>query len=193
MRAGNISFRSDNFRGLYREADANVVAVEYRGYGLSEGTPGEAAIRADMEEVLAWLRARDDIDVARLFLLGRSLGGAVAVQLAATHQHQLAGLILENTFTSTSDMVDLIMPQLRYFKWLSRNHWGTLETVPRLTLPCLFVSSGRDELVPASMMPLLFERYAGAKERLHIAAGQHMNAHTFPDYLPRIKRFLAAQ
>ncbi len=53
-----MSFRLENFRALYRTCDANVLAVEYRGYGLSEGTPGEAAFRSDVAEVLLWLRSR---------------------------------------------------------------------------------------------------------------------------------------
>jgi alpha-beta hydrolase superfamily lysophospholipase len=56
---------------------------------------------------------------------GRSLGGAVAINLASqqVYQNVIKGLILENTFTSISDMIDSVLPVLKYFKFLSRNRW----------------------------------------------------------------------
>jgi pimeloyl-ACP methyl ester carboxylesterase len=189
--AGNISFRNDNFRALFRECGCNVVAVEYRGFGLSEGVAGEPELRSDAVEVLDWLLQRSDIDTKRVFLFGRSIGGAVAVHLAAARPDALAGLILENTFTCIGDLVDVLMPKLGYFKFLLRNPWVNIEVVPKLRIPCLFISGGKDEMIPQPMMPRLRELYGGAmKEVLHFPEGGHMNCNMFPGYNEKISKFL---
>lgn len=189
--AGNMSFRNDNFRALFHECGANVVAVEYRGYGLSEGTPSEEALRSDAIEVLDWISRKTQLDQSRLFLLGRSIGGSVAVHLAQERPALLAGLILENTFTCIGDLVDVLMPKLSYFKFLLRNPWRNVDVVPQLKVPCLFISSGKDELIPRGMMPKLEQIYGGAiKESIHFPEAGHMNANQFPGYDAKIASFI---
>ena len=189
--AGNLSFRGDNYRGLYHDCGFNVLAVEYRGFGLSGGVPGEALFRSDALEVFDWLVARPEVDRSRIFLLGRSIGGAVATHLAAERQEQLAGLVLENTFTRIGDLVDIVMPKLRYFKFLLTNPWNNAEVLRRLQLPCLFISSGNDELIPRAMMKELHEHYPGRpRDWLFYEGAHHMDAHTFPGYCRRISQFV---
>jgi pimeloyl-ACP methyl ester carboxylesterase len=131
------------------------------------------------------------LDKSRLFVLGRSIGGAVALHLAASRPGVLAGLILENTFTAIGDLVDILMPALRHFKFLLRNPWRNVDIVPQLQLPCLFISSGKDELIPREMMPRLMRLY-GAKEKdmIHFPEAGHMNANTFPGYDTKIASFI---
>jgi fermentation-respiration switch protein FrsA (DUF1100 family) len=189
--AGNLSFRNENYRGLFHEAGLNVLAVEYRGFGVSEGVPGEAQMTSDALEVLDWLLQRPEVDAKKIFVLGRSIGGAVAVHLAKSRQQKLAGLILENTFTRIGDLVDILMPKLSYFKFLLTNPWSNEDVVKELAIPCLFISSGRDELIPKAMMERLREQYAGTvKEWVFYPDAQHMNAHTFPYYNFKIKQFV---
>lgn len=116
--------------------------VSYRGYGSSEGSPSEAGIKLDAAAALAYARDRTDVlDVSRLYLFGRSIGGACAIAMAATPQAQaiLRGVVIENTFTSIDDMIDQIMPFLGFAKALNRNKWDSLEGVKRIALPMLFI------------------------------------------------------
>ncbi len=191
--AGNMSFRNDNFRALFFACGANVVAVEYRGFGLSEGSPSEELLRSDAVQVLDWLARRDDLDQSRLFVLGRSIGGAVALHLAQERPGVLAGLMLENTFTCIADLIDVLMPKLSYFKFLLRNPWRNVDVVPHLKLPCLFISSGKDELIPKGMMPRLQSLYGANKdlvESIHFPDAGHMNANQFPGYDAKIASFI---
>lgn len=68
---------------------------------------------------------RTDIDHDKIFAFGRSLGGAVAVHLAASFPKEIKGLIIENSFTSIEDMIDVMFPVLSYFKFLCRNPYAT--------------------------------------------------------------------
>jgi len=133
--------------------------VAYRGFSQSEGTPTEKGIKEDGLAIMKWAESNKAKIVAPdgdLFLLGRSLGGAVATYVAThpdTPYDLFSGVIIENTFTSISDMVDLIFyPPISTFKNLVLTiSWNSLTLMPLITLPVLLVSGDQDELVPTHM------------------------------------------
>ena len=94
--AGNIAHRLPNVGELLRHVGpagaGAVLLLSYRGYGHSEGAPSEAGIRRDAQAALDYVRARPDLDPLRVVLFGRSLGGAVAVALAAANPGAVSGL-----------------------------------------------------------------------------------------------------
>lgn len=123
--AGNLSFRLPLIQELIQKLKVNVLILSYRGYGLSTGEPSEHGIKLDAEAALRYLLSRTDIDHDKIFAFGRSLGGAVAVHLAASFPKEIKGLIIENSFTSIEDMIDVMFPVLSYFKFLCRNPYAT--------------------------------------------------------------------
>ena len=88
--------------------------TSYRGYGKSEGKPTEQGLKYDAQAALDYIINSDMIDPQLIFVFGRSLGGAVAIDLVSKNicLSNIKGLILENTFTSISDMVDKVFPYL---------------------------------------------------------------------------------
>lgn len=116
--AGNMGHRLQNASGIFHTLQCNLLMVEYRGYGLSTGAPQEKGICADARAAIEYLYTRHDIDLSQIILFGRSLGGAVAIDVAADPEYyqRLMCVILENTFTSIPDMaVELIHASI---KWL---------------------------------------------------------------------------
>ena len=115
-------------------------------YGESQGIPSEAGLYLDSEAALQWLRNRADIDPTRLVLFGRSLGGGVAIDLASKHVDDGAvrAIIVENTFSSISSMVDCIFPYLSVAKpLLLRMKWDSKEKIATITRPILFISGAQ--------------------------------------------------
>jgi fermentation-respiration switch protein FrsA (DUF1100 family) len=102
-------------------------------------------------------------------------------------------MILENTFTSIPDMIDVVFPLLRRFKWLSRNKWDTASLIPQLRLPILFLSGQKDELVPPRMMRTLFDAAINArkKELVTFKDGHHNDTWLSESYQEAIQRFLS--
>mmetsp|Transcript_8365 Transcript_8365/g.10999 ORF Transcript_8365/g.10999 Transcript_8365/m.10999 type:complete len:134 (-) Transcript_8365:200-601(-) len=128
--AGNIGLRLDYYDSLYRSLNVNIISFAYRGYSGNEGTPSEQGLKIDAETIGAFLKSMDQIDQSKVFLVGRSLGGAVATYLATQNPDQFRGVILENTFTSISDMVDHLMVYISYFKNLIlRIGWRSIDRV----------------------------------------------------------------
>jgi fermentation-respiration switch protein FrsA (DUF1100 family) len=76
-----ILFRLQNAHLLYRACNINILLFDYRGYGKSTGSPSEAGLYTDALAVYDYVRKRNDLNQEKIFLFGRSLGGAVALHL----------------------------------------------------------------------------------------------------------------
>lgn len=174
--AGNIGFRLPNARQMYHYCSANILMVEYRGYGNSQGTPSEDGLRIDARASLDFLLARDDIDKRKIFLFGRSLGGAVALYLVNQVPEKICGVIVENTFSTLSDMVIVIAMKLNikwchdllrvFLKFFMTSHWHSIAHAKDLTRPILFLSGLIDELVPPEQMQQLYEAVPASSHKV---------------------------
>lgn len=103
--------------GIYNHLHCNILMVEYRGYGLSTGVPSERGLVTDARAAIDYLHTRHDLDHTQLILFGRSLGGAVVIDVAAdtVYGQKLMCAIVENTFTSIREMaVELVHPSVKY-------------------------------------------------------------------------------
>lgn len=141
--AGNISHRLELCRALL-ETGVSVFAFDYRGYGRSQGRPGEEGTYRDAQAAHRWLQQRG-FSGANIVAFGESLGGGVVSELAL--RVSLAGLILQSTFTSVTDMGAELFPWLPV-RWLGAIKYDTCSKLPRLKVPVLVMHSRTDELVP---------------------------------------------
>lgn len=177
--AGNMGLRLHIMENFVKKLSCNVLAVEYRGYGNSEGTPSEGGLENDADAAMLFLRNRQDINPHKIFIYGQSLGGAVAIRANVNHMHMVAGLIVENTFTSIPEMVDHLMPLLRPLRpWILRLKWPSIDIIHRIDNPILFISALKDELVPPIMMKRLHD---AAKVDRAAAEKDSVEIYTVPD------------
>lgn len=177
---------------MVRNCNANVWLIDYRGYGDSEGKPSERGLMLDAEAVWDYIMSKKNasslehvIDPRKVFIFGRSLGGAVAFHLAKyaeekhysgtspTPQPLPAGILVENTFTSISDMVDHLLPLVAPLKSIVlRISWDSHSIVSQLTTPTLFLAGAKDTLVPHDHMLQLHKKRSHGKEnrlvKIHI-------------------------
>lgn len=146
---------------LYSEMGFNVVAFAYRGYSdstLDGGFPSEKVLKQDAKAIVTYVREELKKDGASLFLIGRSLGGAVATFAATIEPDLFDGIILENTFTSISDMVDSLFYLVSFFKYfILRIDWDTKALVSTIKLPMLIITGDKDEIVPAMHSKYIFD------------------------------------
>ncbi|MBI4505613.1 MAG: alpha/beta hydrolase [Chloroflexi bacterium] len=168
---GNISHRVENIAFIQRRLGASVFIFDYRGYGLSEGRPSEDGLYRDADAALAYLRIRPDLDARRVVLFGRSLGTAVAVDLAA--RERVLGLILESPLTSIPGLARALYPFLP-LEPLLRTRYDALAKIGRVAAPLLVIHSRDDEVIPYQQGQALF---AAAREpkRLYTLTGARHN------------------
>ena len=140
--AGNISHRLDLCRGLLNTG-ASVFVFDYRGYGQSEGKPGEDGTYLDAQAAHAWLRQKG-FRGEQIVALGESLGGGVASELAV--RETLGGLVLQSTFTCIPDIGAELFPWLPV-RWISSISYDTRKKLPRIKVPVLVMHSRTDDLI----------------------------------------------
>jgi fermentation-respiration switch protein FrsA (DUF1100 family) len=112
--AGNIGHRVPIARMFVQQMGVSVFMLEYRGYGLSTGSPDETGLMIDAQTGYNYLRKRAETRDNDIVVFGQSLGGAVSVQLVAKNQNdkKLIGLVLENTFLSMRKLIPSYVPLL---------------------------------------------------------------------------------
>jgi len=186
--AGNIGFRLPLARNIYHNARANVLMVDYKGYGNSTGRPSEKGCLIDAQVCLDFLLKRDDIDKKKIFLFGRSLGGGVAVGCGWRNKDKICGMILENTFLSIDKMVTVLLQRMVqrdggrlvdiFLYFYLTSHFKSEKTIKCLTCPVLFISGLADELIPPEHMKTLYEKCSSKKTTfLEIHDGTHNDTH----------------
>ncbi|MEZ4715769.1 MAG: alpha/beta hydrolase [Caldilineaceae bacterium] len=186
--AGNISHRLDNLRLLVERARCQVLIIDYRGYGRSDGLPDERGTYVDATAAWTWLTTHTP---GPHVIFGRSLGGAVAVQTAVTATPPPDGLIVENTFTRLLDIAADMVP-FPAMLGLLPDIYPTLARMPQLTVPVMVIHSEQDELIPVNHAHTLFAAAPEPKELYVVAGGRHNDAYLVggDDYWRRFSHFL---
>jgi len=185
--AGNLADRLDMVGDLCR-LPVTIFIVDYRGYGLSEGKPSEEGLYLDAQAAWDYLTTVRRVPPERIVLFGKSLGGAVAVDLAT--KVRPAGLIVQSAFTSVPDMAAVAMPFIP--RILVRTKLNSLENIKSIQCPKLFIHSPADEVVPYEMGRCLFEAAPEPKEFYEVSGSGHNETWLVggDSYLDRLRSFM---
>ena len=182
---GNISHRLPLCRS-FLGIGINVLVLDYRGYGHSEGTPTEEGTYLDAQAAHGWLRAKG---FSQIIAFGESLGGGIACELAL--RETVAGLILSNTFTNLEDMGRLMFFGLSV-RWFQTVNYDTLSKLPRIHVPVIITHSRGDEVVPFRFSE---RNFAAANEPKLFCETQGPHNETLSldttHFLPAVEKFLA--
>ncbi|CAH0684363.1 unnamed protein product [Chilo suppressalis] len=194
--AGNMGQRLANVSGFYHKLNINILMVEYRGYGLSEGAPSERGLYVDAQSALDYIMQRSDIDRSKIIIFGRSLGGAVAIDLTSRleYRNKIWALIVENTFTSIPDMAQIIL-KWKCLSWLPqfchKNKYMSAKKIASILTPTLVLCGSNDALVPPSMAQELYMRCGAiCKKLVVLPGGGHDDTWTCRDYYSSVQQFL---
>jgi pimeloyl-ACP methyl ester carboxylesterase len=167
--AGNVGDRVLH-AALLTAAGFDVLLFDYRGYGRSSGRPDEEGTYRDARAALACLLGLPGVESARVFYLGESLGGAVAVNLAL--ERPPAGLVLLSTFTGVRELGHLHYPLLPAS--LIPDAYPTVRRIARLRAPLLVLHGDRDDIVPLAQARTVFAA-APEPKLIHVFTGAGHN------------------
>ncbi|GAA5907824.1 hypothetical protein JCM6882_004567 [Rhodosporidiobolus microsporus] len=196
--AGNVGHRLPIAKVFWSKMRCNVVALSYRGYGKSEGSPSEKGIKLDSQTALDYILSQPELEKTDIFLYGQSIGGAVAIHLASQNARsgRVKGLVIENTFMSLPDLIPHLLPLLRPFlPFLLTQIWPSKSSIASLPsdFPVLFLAGVRDELVEPGQMKGLWELCSSErKEWKEFEFGTHNDTCIQPHYFTQIARFIAS-
>jgi fermentation-respiration switch protein FrsA (DUF1100 family) len=174
---------------LSESLQASVFIFDYRGYGHSEGRPTEPGCIADGSAAQNWLAQRVGVRADDVVIMGRSLGSAVAVALAA--ENGARALVLENAFPSMTDVAAWHYPWLPV-RWIMANQYNSLSRIQQYSGPLMQCHGTRDELIPLSFASRLFDAAPTEGKRWVEFAGLGHNSPMPRRYYHDLAAFLAA-
>lgn len=168
-----------------RYAGWSVLMLNYRGYGSSEGKPGEAELFADALQIYDYAIGR--AAGGRVAVMGRSLGSGVAVYLAA--QRPLAGVILVSPYDSVESVAKGVYPYLPIGMML-KHRFDSIARAPLIKVPLLCLVASADRVIPRPHSERLYAAWGGAKEWHEIGFTGHDSIADAPDYWSAVSAFL---
>lgn len=159
--------------------------VAYRGYGPSEGKPGEEQILGDAMAVFDDIKVR--YPTSEIFLMGRSLGSGVACYLAS--KREVSGAILITPYDSLVAVAQSVYPWLPVSKLL-RHRFESVKYTPVVQSPFLIIYGGEDRVVPPARTEKLLEYIKSKTKVVYIERADHGTIGMYPEYWPAILDFL---
>ncbi len=178
----DIFYSIDQFTTYF---DTAAVLVNYRGYGTSTGTPGEKELFSDALAIFDQISK--DFAPEKIFLMGRSLGAAVACHVAA--QRKATGLVLVTPFDSLENLAKQKFPFLPT-GLLLRHKFHSLDSVKKIDTPALILYGGKDAIVPPQQTENLIRHMKGPKKLVYIEEAEHNTLQYFAEYDLKILEFI---
>jgi fermentation-respiration switch protein FrsA (DUF1100 family) len=186
--AGNISHRLENIKLLHDLVGVQIFIFDYREYGYSQGRISREGTFLDAAAAYRYVTEVRGVPAGEVVLFGRSLGTALATDIAVNHPCR--ALILESAFTNSSDMAKMLAPFL--FDWRPRVPYDNLGKIDKVKAPVLIIHGSDDEIIPVEMGRRVFAA-ANSPKDLYIIPGAHHND-TYgvegKKYFGRLKAFI---
>ncbi len=195
---GEIAADYDQIARLYTQMDVTLLVVDYRGYGRSRGTPTAGNLLADAVTVfdaLGRVLKENRLIPSRLYVMGRSLGSAAAIEVASHAAGRLAGLIIESGFSDTFALLARLGVGVRGADE-ERDGFGNGVKMARINTPTLIIHGGSDVLIPAADGRELYDRCAADDKRwVLIPDGGHNDLMMvgLTAYLEAVREFVHAE
>jgi fermentation-respiration switch protein FrsA (DUF1100 family) len=193
---GEIVADYDELGGVYNQMGINFLAVDYRGYGRSGGQPTIAAMMRDCHTIFEFVRhwLQQNEFAGPIVLMGRSLGSASVLELAAAHKSRIDGLIVESGFAFAGPLLQLLGINLQVLGFKEENGFGNLEKIKKFDKPTLIIHAEFDHIIPFSDGRALYDACPSTvKTFLKIPGANHNDIFMrgLQPYLAAVKNLVA--
>ncbi len=185
--AGALADRVPRFR-LFAASGYGFLAVSYRGYGGSTGSPAQAGLMRDGEAAYRQARALG-YGAKRIVLMGESLGTGVATALASAHE--AAALVLDSPFSSAADVAAAHYGMFPV-RWLMIDQFRSDRVIRDVHIPVLIVHGEQDRVIPIDLAKRLFAAANEPKTFIGVAGGEHLVL-GLPGVFPRVREWIDAR
>jgi uncharacterized protein len=174
---GEIAEDYDDIGQVYTELDMNFMVVDYRGYGSSQGQPGVASMLNDahdaLQSVQKWLR--NENRTGPLWVMGRSLGSASAIELAASYSEVIEGLIIESGFSQTLPLLKRLGIDTDRIGISEEQVFSNSREIFLFSKPTLIIHAQYDQIIPLNHGEELFSQSPATLKKLHVVEGADHN------------------
>ena len=192
---GEIVADYDELGGVYNQMGINLLAVDYRGYGRSTGKPTVSAMMQDCHVIFNFVRdwLQQNHFEGPLILMGRSLGSASVLELAAAYKDAVDGLIVESGFAHAGPLLQLLGINLQALGYREESGFGNIEKIKQFDKPTLIIHAEFDHIIPFSDGQALYDACPSAdKTLLMIPRANHNNIFMYglQEYLAAVRKLV---
>jgi pimeloyl-ACP methyl ester carboxylesterase len=191
---GEIVSDYDSIGPLYNEHGLSLLAVDYRGYGRSEGIPTVTSMMRDahviFKEIQNWLK--NEKRTGPLVVMGRSLGSACAMELAASYEGEVAGLIIDSGFVHTVPLLNCLGVDTEALGITEADGFRNIQKIGQFARPTLIIHAQYDQFIPVMTAEILQVQCIARSKEFHMIPGADHNTillRAGKQYFEIIKRF----
>ncbi len=174
---GEIAEDYDEIGAVFIRYDMNFIVVDYRGYGRSEGSPGVASMISDAHQaftsICKWLKTENRN--GPLWIMGRSLGSASAIELASNYPDKIKGLIIESGFAHTIALLQRIGVNTELLHLEDEDIISNLQKIKKFSGPTVVIHGEFDQIIPVNHGKNLFENSPASLKKIHVIQGADHN------------------
>jgi pimeloyl-ACP methyl ester carboxylesterase len=192
---GEIVSDYDDIGPFYSKYGMNFLAVDYRGYGRSTGSPSVTSMLGDahiaLDTAREWLNAAEH--TGPLVIMGRSLGSAAAIEIASSHSDDITGLIIESGFATTLPLLTNLGVDTAVLGITEEDGFRNVRKISTLPKPTLIIHGQYDEIIPINSAAILQAQSPARSKELQVVPGASHNtiiAQAGEMYFSVIKRFI---
>lgn len=185
---GNAEEVSLNIEEFSSEIDANFVLFNYRGYGLSEGSPAEKLLKQDAIHIYEYFTSEFSLGEKNIILMGRSIGSGIACHLAT--RKPVGKIILITPYESIAAVGYDHFPDFLVNLMLS-DRWDNLKLAGQIHSPTLFLVAANDEIIHPRHARVLYDSLHGEKKFVEIPDRDHNSVSLHPEYWTALRQFIA--
>jgi uncharacterized protein len=194
---GELASDYEELGPLYNQMGSNFLPVDYRGYGRSTGTPSASAMMKDCHIILEFIRnwLSDRGFTGPLILMGRSLGSASVLELAARYPDKINGLIVESGFAFTGPLLSLLGANLKATSFDEKHGFRNLDKIKTYKGPTLIIHAEMDHIIPFSDGQALFDASPAEKKillKINNANHNDIFLHGFQEYMAAVDDLIHA-
>jgi len=175
---GEIIPDYDEIGPYYQQLGMNFLVTEYRGYGWSDGSPLTSTFLPDSNAIFVqlqqWLKAHDY--TGALFVMGRSLGSACAIDIALNHSDAISGLIIESGFAKTLPLAKVLGLDLAQMGITEEQTFNNSSKIAQITDPTFILHGQYDQLIPLWQAETLMSESGAKSKELQIVPGADHNS-----------------
>ncbi len=192
---GEIVGDYDSIGPMYNEHGLSFLAVDYRGYGRSGGTPTVTSMMRDahviFKEIRNWLK--NEKRTGPLVVMGRSLGSACALELAASYEQDMSGLIIDSGFPHTVPLLNCLGVDTQSLGITEADGFRNIQKIGQFAKPTLIIHAQHDQFIPVMSAEILQVQCIARSKEFQMVPGADHNTillRTGKHYFENIKRFI---
>lgn len=174
---GELVSDYDDVGPAFADQGLGFIVVDYRGYGWSGGMPSVTAMFRDSHTIFDYVRAQLAAEdrTGHLVVMGRSLGAAPALELAAAHHQELAGVIIESGFANTCPLLESFGLEVTSLGITEATGFGNLQKIKDFIKPILILHAQNDQIIPMGEAAALHAECGAAAKELQVIPGADHN------------------